>query len=281
MALLVDGSLSEVERQHCLAHLAECQSCYDEWRLLSMENFAGSGKVIKGPWLAKRALSFATAGSLLAAAASILLYINLAPPPPVEHKATSPIITEDTPQLPMSSEDAIVEAPQQGKSLVTEEEPMPAPALVFQQEAKKNEMPASPEVRSVAPRKRKDAASKQMSMAADFEMEEQALLERDSLTSVSEEIMVDIANVVPVVIQKMSQLNEGGSLVLLTYKRDRSLTLVKLDQQRVLIKEKGFSVDEFEVGVGKLKKNLKSLLKKEFPRSNMVRIVTENFPAND
>ncbi|MBU0682308.1 MAG: hypothetical protein KKD73_12905 [Proteobacteria bacterium] len=84
--------------------------------------------------------------------------------------------------------------------------------------------------------------------------------------------MVDIGNVIPVVLKKMSQLEAGESLVLQTYKRDRSLTLVRIAKERILIIEEGFSRAEFEVNSANLAKVLKTLLKKEFPRSNKVRI---------
>ena len=68
----------------------------------------------------------------------------------------------------------------------------------------------------------------------------------------------------------MSQLGEGESLILQTYKRDRSVTLTRLAGDRVLVVQKGFEVAEFEIDISKLKKTLKNLLKKEFPRSNKV-----------
>ncbi len=274
MALLVDHSLSEAEREQCLAHLAECQTCYDEWRMVSLET-GGKGQIIKGPWFTKRSVILAATGSFLAAAASVLLYINLTPPVPVSHKPPLPKAAKETAQSPVASEQAAIEKKQPAKSMApAEREPVQAPALVFQQEAKVAKRAESQRQKQAASQKRKMRFFEESELFDDFEMADEAPMDQGVVASASEETMVDIANVILVVIRKMSKLDEGGTLILLNYKRDRSLTLIKLDQHRILIKEKGFAVDEFEVDRDKLKKTLKSLLKKEFPRSNKVRILT-------
>ena len=82
--------------------------------------------------------------------------------------------------------------------------------------------------------------------------------------------MIDIKTVVPVVQKRLQKCSAGKGVELKTYKRDRRIFLLKLDENRYLVQEDGFEKQEFEVATDKLKKTLKSLLKKEFPRSRKV-----------
>ncbi|MCP4108836.1 MAG: hypothetical protein GY749_25380 [Desulfobacteraceae bacterium] len=61
-------------------------------------------------------------------------------------------------------------------------------------------------------------------------------------------------------------------LGLRTYKRNRSVIIVKKDEDCFLILENGFFQDEFEVSFSKLPGTLRTLLKKEFPRSRKIRL---------
>jgi hypothetical protein len=84
--------------------------------------------------------------------------------------------------------------------------------------------------------------------------------------------MIDIKTLIPSVQKRLDRLDVGGEIELKTYKRDRGVTIIKVTDDRLLIREDGFVKNEFEIPVEKLKKTLKSLLKKEFPRSNKVRL---------
>jgi len=68
---------------------------------------------------------------------------------------------------------------------------------------------------------------------------------------------------------RLPRLREGEAVLLQPYKKDRSVCIVlRKDMYQVL--ERGFDVREFEVDTGKIKKVLKSLCRKEFPRSNKI-----------
>ena len=84
--------------------------------------------------------------------------------------------------------------------------------------------------------------------------------------------MLDKSSVVRVVLERLKKLPTGHYLDLRTYKRDRSVLIVKRGEEDLLVVEDGFYKDSFTVDIAKLKGLLKSLLKKEFPRSNKVRI---------
>lgn len=87
--------------------------------------------------------------------------------------------------------------------------------------------------------------------------------------------MLDKAIAVQEVLRCLRKMETGDSLELLTWKKDRSLLLVKQSGEKVVVVERGFFVEEeYQVEFNKLKKLLKSLLKREFPRSHKIRIKT-------
>lgn len=86
--------------------------------------------------------------------------------------------------------------------------------------------------------------------------------------------MLNKAIAVQEVLRCLRKMETGDSLELLTWKKDRSLLLVKQSGEKVVVVERGFVEEEYQVEFNKLKKLLKSLLKREFPRSHKIRIKT-------
>ena len=86
--------------------------------------------------------------------------------------------------------------------------------------------------------------------------------------------MLDRATAVQDVMRRLQKMESGDFLELLTWKKDRSLLLVKQNENEVLVYERGFVEEEFRVKFSKLKKLLKTLLKREFPRSHKIRART-------
>ena len=86
--------------------------------------------------------------------------------------------------------------------------------------------------------------------------------------------MLDRATAVQDVMRRLQKMESGDFLELLTWKKDRSLLLVKQNEDDVLVYERGFVEEEFRVKYSKLKKLLKTLLKQEFPRSHKIRVRT-------
>lgn len=272
MAALVAGNLSEGERQSCLDHLALCQSCYDEWRALAVDEKHVINKIVKGPWFTMRSFSFTAAGTLLAAAASLIFYLNLSPPSFMESQAPVPLVMDsrDSPAEVVSDDlPPLQEKVSSPRAL--QKSSRPEPEITGQQESKQKEIAADMERLFQDSAENAQPAPRPMRTADTFE--EEKIREPGLAASVhGNEDMVDIGNVIPEVLKKMSQLEAGESLVLQTYKRDRSLTLVRLTEERILIREEGFDREEIEVDSAQLAKVLKALVEKEFPRSNKVRI---------
>ncbi|MEN8135059.1 MAG: hypothetical protein ABFS18_05925 [Thermodesulfobacteriota bacterium] len=86
--------------------------------------------------------------------------------------------------------------------------------------------------------------------------------------------MIDKSSLIKTVLAKLHKLPVGHYLDLQTYKRDRSVIIVKQAAEALLVVEDGFYRDSFAINNAKLKGLLKTLLKKEFPRSNKVRLYT-------
>jgi hypothetical protein len=84
--------------------------------------------------------------------------------------------------------------------------------------------------------------------------------------------MLDRTTVIPAVLARLDKLACGHALDLRTYKRNRSVIILKKSEDVYLFIENGFERDRFTVPAAKLKKTLQKLLKKEFPRSRKVRL---------
>ena len=84
--------------------------------------------------------------------------------------------------------------------------------------------------------------------------------------------MLDISALIPAIQAKLDKLPPGHALDLRTYKRNRSVIIRRENEDLFLVVENGFYRDRFTVPGDKIKKTLKKMLKKEFPRSRKVRV---------
>jgi hypothetical protein len=84
--------------------------------------------------------------------------------------------------------------------------------------------------------------------------------------------MIDKEKILDTVTERLENLPVGHYLDLRTYKRNRSVIIVKQSENNLLIIEDGFSKEKFCINSEKLKKLLTTLLRKEFPRSHKIRL---------
>ncbi len=77
------------------------------------------------------------------------------------------------------------------------------------------------------------------------------------------------------IIQRLHKMQTGDSLELLTWKRDRSVRFVRNGGDEIIVIVRGFVEEEYQIHLSKLKKLLKTLLKREFPRSHKIRMHLE------
>lgn len=68
---------------------------------------------------------------------------------------------------------------------------------------------------------------------------------------------------------RKSPLN--GGIEILSYKRNRTVALIRIKPDIITIQERGYRDEETTVDLGELAKKLKPILKREFPQSRKVR----------
>ena len=84
--------------------------------------------------------------------------------------------------------------------------------------------------------------------------------------------MIDKTQIIEAVTKSLKKLPIGHYLDLRTYKRNRSVIIIKMTDDDLLVIEDGFFKERFRINSDKLKKLLTTLLKKEFPRSHIIRL---------
>lgn len=83
--------------------------------------------------------------------------------------------------------------------------------------------------------------------------------------------MIPIDNFIEDAVRKLKKMKPLNCLDIRTYKRDRSVVIEKLEDGYNLY-EDGFEKEEFKnLSLDELKKLLKIMQKKEFPKSNIVK----------
>jgi len=84
--------------------------------------------------------------------------------------------------------------------------------------------------------------------------------------------MIDRANAIPSILIRLKKLPRGFGIDLRTFKRDRSVTIRRNGDDTFTVTENGFRSETFTTGIKDMRKLLKMLLKREFPRSNKIRV---------
>ncbi len=77
-------------------------------------------------------------------------------------------------------------------------------------------------------------------------------------------------------LQMLKKQPVGAGLELLTYKRNRGVTIIKEDHGLYWVRERGYLEDEWTVTESELPKLLKGILRRECPRSRKVRLYSMN-----
>ena len=86
--------------------------------------------------------------------------------------------------------------------------------------------------------------------------------------------MIPKTVVIPTVMARLAKLPLGHGLDLRTYKRNRSVQIIRKTENLFTVTQNGFNQASFAVSTEKLPRLLTTLLKQEFPRSQSVRIYT-------
>jgi hypothetical protein len=84
--------------------------------------------------------------------------------------------------------------------------------------------------------------------------------------------MIDKDVFIKTVLEKAQKLSVGHYLDIRSYKRNRSILLIREAEDRYRIIENGFFQYEFQVAFAEIRQLFKKILKREFPRSHKIRL---------
>ncbi|ADY73124.1 hypothetical protein Dester_0470 [Desulfurobacterium thermolithotrophum DSM 11699] len=86
--------------------------------------------------------------------------------------------------------------------------------------------------------------------------------------------MIDKSVFIKTLMERAKKLPIGHYLDIRTYKRNRSVLLIREEEDLYRIIENGFYQGEFKSTFKELKRLFKKILKREFPRSHKIRLYT-------
>lgn len=84
--------------------------------------------------------------------------------------------------------------------------------------------------------------------------------------------LVNIDSALKQAVSRLDKMSPQEGLDILSYKRNRSIYVMKMDKESVLICERGYKEQRFIVKLDELQKTLRPMFKTEFPRSRKVRM---------
>ncbi len=84
--------------------------------------------------------------------------------------------------------------------------------------------------------------------------------------------LVNIDSLLKQVLRLVKKIDPPAGIELLSYKRNRSVSVAFFSSQEVKIRERGYVEQDLIIHSDELARTLKTLIKREFPRSRKVRI---------
>ncbi|MGE4504201.1 MAG: hypothetical protein AB7D51_02560 [Desulfovibrionaceae bacterium] len=84
--------------------------------------------------------------------------------------------------------------------------------------------------------------------------------------------MIDRARAENDVAARAARLRVGGALSVACYKGDRTITITRTGEDEYALAQRGFDTMDHHCDSKNLKKLLKKLFRREFPRSNRLRV---------
>lgn len=91
--------------------------------------------------------------------------------------------------------------------------------------------------------------------------------------------LINIDAVLTQTLRILKKTKPLGGVMLLSYKRNRSIAIVKKDTDTLEIREDGYEQQIMELDFEKITRELKVMIRREFPRSRKVRIIKFADPA--
>jgi len=84
--------------------------------------------------------------------------------------------------------------------------------------------------------------------------------------------LINIDTAIKRVLLLVAKIEPPRGVEILTYKRNRGIAIIRLGEDSFLVRERGYAEQEMQVCFADLARMLKSMAKREFPRSRQVRI---------
>ena len=84
--------------------------------------------------------------------------------------------------------------------------------------------------------------------------------------------LVNIESVQKKVLDQLKKTPEGQGVEILSYKRNRGISLILTGRESIMLRERGYREREITVTLSDLPRILRSMMKTEFPRSRKVRV---------
>ncbi len=85
--------------------------------------------------------------------------------------------------------------------------------------------------------------------------------------------LTNIATLLTDIKRTLKKISSPGGIELLSYKRNRGIAILKRDDMTLELREFGYQEQQFVIPASRLTKELKTMIKREFPRSRKVRLV--------
>lgn len=90
--------------------------------------------------------------------------------------------------------------------------------------------------------------------------------------------LINITSLQKRAMQILASQKAPAGIELLSYKRNRTIAIVLQSADRCLVLEKGYKEQEIEASMAELPRLLKTMIKREFPRSRKVRVFKFDHP---
>ncbi len=90
--------------------------------------------------------------------------------------------------------------------------------------------------------------------------------------------LVNIATILADSKRALKKIAAPGGIELLSYKRNRGIAVIKRSDDLLELREHGYQDQNLEIHPDRLLKELKTMIKREFPRSRKVRLIKFNDP---
>jgi hypothetical protein len=84
--------------------------------------------------------------------------------------------------------------------------------------------------------------------------------------------LLNIDSALKLAMERLSRLTPPQGIEILSYKRNRGVSLLLKDNSTIHIRERGYVEEDLFVSMPDVRKQLKKIIKREFPRSRKVRV---------